>query len=206
MDGRLRRLPGTCGHCGWLNPRRRREMDAATHFPPSFDGSPLSYGFALFSLTLISALSAAHILHFAFDARARQEVQRRFYVPNVVTRPTPLFSAASVYRMIIVCFLTTVLFGAVPDVLFLMCWGEASTETLDTVLLFDRIFDGLTLVPFAAASFLSAWSSQALPQQLTKAAEIPIAPPTWRMVRERIKIFMLVLAIALMATIGKASA
>ena len=34
--------------------------DVLAHtFPPSFEGSPWSYGFALFSLTLICALSFA---------------------------------------------------------------------------------------------------------------------------------------------------
>jgi hypothetical protein len=47
-----------------------------SRFPPSFDGNPWSYGYALFGLTLVSAASATVLVSYLLEARERRAINR----------------------------------------------------------------------------------------------------------------------------------
>lgn len=173
-------------------------------YPPSFDGNPWSYGFALFSLTLICAFAIAMLMHFVFETRARRAAYKAFGQIEPQYR-VPWASPLTIHRMIVTGFLLTVLVGAFPDVLLLFAWGEASNRTMDTLFLIDRIGDGLTFAPFTAAVALSAWGSQVVPQQLIRDTPATVRKPTWRTVKDQAKITAMVLIIAIGVTIAKAS-
>ena len=173
-------------------------------FPPAFEGNPWSYGFALFSLTLVCALSVAMLLQFLFDWHARREVQK--VALNRVCDPVPFASPLSIHRIIISCFLFTILLGALPDVIVLFAYGEVSRATLEGLVLIDRIGDGLTVAPFVCAAVLSAWGMQVLPQQLVRETRVLLSRPRWETIKGQVKIAAMVLVNAIGVTIAKAGA
>lgn len=177
-------------------------MVAASAYPPSFAGNPWSYGFALFSLTLICAFAIAQLLHFVFEARARRAALKVF--DQTPEPPIPFASPLAIHKMIVSCYLFTILFGAFPDVLVLFAWGEAEPATMDALFLIDRVGDGLTFLPFSIAAGLSAWGSQVVPQQLIRDSHVRVRAPTWRTIRNQAKIVIMVLIIASGVTIAKA--
>ena len=179
-------------------------MNPLPDFPPSFDGNPWSYGFALFSLTLICALSFAMLLQFVFEWNAKREAQK--IAANEITRPVPFATPLTVHRLIMTGFLLTILCGALPDVLVLFAWGEASAETMNRLFMIDRIGDGITIVPFATAAVLSAWGLQVLPQQLVRETRVLLQRPRWDTVKAQVKIAATVLVIAIGVTLAKAGA
>lgn len=177
-------------------------MVATSAYPPSFEGNPWSYGFALFSLTLICALAIAMLMHIVFEVRAKRAA---FAMLNQEPPPPePWASPLTIHRTIVTCFLLTILCGAFPDVLILFSWGEAAPATMDALFFADRIGDGLTGLPFTCAAILSAWGSQVVPQQLIRNTPIPVRPPTWRTFKDQFKIAAMVLLIALGVTLAKA--
>lgn len=171
-------------------------------YPPSFDGNPWSYGFALFSLTLICAFAIAMFLQFLFEGRARRAAMKAF--GQTPQPPLPWASPLTIHRSIVMCFLATILLGAFPDVLLLFAWGEAQAPTLDFLFLLDRICDGLTFAPFTAAIALSAWGAQVVPQQLIRDTPVTVGAFKWRTIKDQTKIVVMVLIIALGVTIAKA--
>lgn len=178
-------------------------MVATSAYPPSFEGNPLTYGFALFSLTLICAFSVAMLMQFVFEARARRAVQE---INELLPYDEPLSwsSPLTIHRCIVSCFLFTILFGAFPDVILLFAWGEATRDTMDTLFLIDRIGDGLVFLPFSAAVALSAWGRQVIPQQLIRNPHIAVRRPNWRTIKDQVKIAVMVLIIATGVTLAKA--
>lgn len=177
---------------------------STSRFPPTFDGNPWTYGFALFSLTLVTALSLAQLLQYWFEVRARRAAEQ--IAANHPRAPLPLFSVVNVWRMIVSGFLLTIVFGALPDVLILLLWGDTTSSHMELLFTADRLGDGLTLLPFAASTALLAWAGQAVPQVLMRQANAPLKRPTWFMVREKLRIVGLVLAIAVLVTLAKALA
>lgn len=176
---------------------------AISAYPPSFDGNPVSYGFALFSLTLICAFSVAMLLQYMFETRARRAAYKAFGQPQ--QPPLSWSNPLTIHRCIVICFLSTILLGAFPDVLVLFAWGEASTRTMDVLFLLDRIGDGLTFIPFTAAVALSAWGRQVVPQQLIRDTHVAVRAPSWRTVKDQAKIVAMVSIIAIGVTIAKAN-
>lgn len=178
------------------------EVTLHSAYPPSFEGNPWSYGFALFSLTLICAFASAMLLQFLFESRARRAALKLFRQPPPPR--VPLANPLTIHQIIVSCYLITILVGALPDVLVLFAWGEASNRTMDVLFLIDRIGDGLTFAPFTAAVALSAWGSQVVPQQLIRDTPMTVRKPTWRTVKDQAKITAMVLIIAIGVTIAKA--
>lgn len=179
-------------------------MDLHTRFPPSFDNSPYTYGLALFSLSLISMLSLAQLLGMWFEARRQRELAN--LVPGFFSFPLPHWSLLNVHRLILGCLYLTVLFGASPDVLVLLLWGEASERTMELLFLLDRLFDTATIVPFLYSAALSAWAAQAIPQKLISEVNVQLAPPQWEMIKGPARIAALVSLISAGVTVGKAGA
>lgn len=177
-----------------------------SRFPPSFDGNPWSYGFALFSLTLISAIALTILIGYLSEARARREIDERIgnMVPAALS-PSAL-SPYVLHRLIIAGLMLTIVLGAVPDVLLLLAWGEAGDSTLDTLFLVDRVCDGLTLAPFLASTLLLLWAGQAVDHRLSIEPVKVRLRPSWQAIRERLKLVLLVLLIAVGVTFAKSIA
>ena len=180
-------------------------MDTMTPFPPGFVDNPYSYGMALFSDILVSALCLAQLLAYLFEARRKREAGRQADAVPIEPPPLPLFASLNVFRMIVSCFLTTLLARALPDALWLLAWGEASIPTMTFLTRLDWYGDIFALAPFVFALGLITWSWQAIPQRLVEVASIPLASPKWEQAKPPLKIALLVLLIAVGVTIGKAS-
>jgi hypothetical protein len=171
-------------------------------FPPSFDGNPWTYGAALFSLTLVCSLALAMLSRYLFEIRAARAAAGINYLdppPSI-----PFASPFGIYRTAKACLLLTILIGALPDVLVMFAWGEASQSTMETLFLVDRIGDALTVVPFVTAALLSEWGRQVIPHQLAQIGFARVAKPRWRTVKNAIKIASITLVIATGVTLAKA--
>lgn len=180
-------------------------MDPMTPFPPGFIDNPFSYGMALFADILVSALCLAQLLAYLFEARRKREVREAIDSTPKEQPVLPVFASINVFRMIVACFLTTLLFRALPDALWLLAWGEASIATMTFLTRLDWYGDIFALAPFATALALITWSWQAIPQRLIDVAHIPLARPKWEQARPPLSIALLALLIAVGVTIGKAS-
>jgi hypothetical protein len=176
---------------------------AISAYPPSFEGNPWSYGFALFSLTLICALALAMLLQRLFERRATHAAIKSMGQERL--KPLSWANPLTIHRWITTCFLLTILSGAFPDVLVLFAWGEASARTMNVLFLIDRVGDGLTFLPFSVAVGLSAWGRQVVPQSLIRDTNLPVRPPHWKEVKDHIKIVAMVMIIATGVTIAKAN-
>lgn len=177
-------------------------MMVASVYPPSFDDNPLSYGFALFSLTLVSSISLAQLMAYWLEGRRISQISRRW--PTFSMPHERQWTLLSVHRSILAGLHMTILFGALPDVLVMLAWGEASTETMNRLAMIDRVFDAATLWPYLASTALSAWVAQSLPQRLVIDSPVQLAVPQWWMVKDKLRIVVLVLTIAAGVTLGKA--
>jgi hypothetical protein len=171
-----------------------------TRFPPTFEDNAWAYGFALFSLTVIAATSAAILSNYWFEFRRDRAVRlsRMCSVKPDVTHPL------TVYRFQIGCLLTMALIGTLPDVLVLLAWGEASDTTMWALFQIDRIGDGMCVLPFGLFMASYLLNREALDRTLTlDAGYVPIRP-RWVQLKDKVGIVVWALVIALGATLFKA--
>lgn len=176
-----------------------------TRFPPSFDGNPWTYGWALFSLTLVSAISLAILVGWALEARHQREIDRRLDNWVSATR-VPQLTVYQLHRLTKIGFLITILLGAMPDAVLLYAWGEATDATIIVLFAVDRYCDGILLVPFLWTTFLILWGGQAVDHRLAADPGLLNVKPSWRFVRDNLKIVGVVLLIAVGVTYSKAVA
>lgn len=171
-------------------------------FPPSFDDSPFAYAFALFSLTIVTALSLSIVIGYALEGRREREISRR--IGNWASAPRKNgVTLLGLHRVIVGGFLLTIIMGALPDVLVLLAWGEASDETMWTLFLVDRAFDGLLLLPFLFSVFITIKAGMPVDHLLGREPVKVSLRPTWGMVREKLKIVGAVLCISVGVTLFK---
>lgn len=111
-------------------------------FPPSFDGTPALFAWALFARLLILMLSAATVVRLVSRLRAER-----------IPCDHPVFY----HRMMIICLLTAASFGSLSDVLTWLLWGEVSPGEMSLVLALGRVLDGLSVVPFLMGLFVPFW-------------------------------------------------
>lgn len=173
-------------------------------FPPNFEGNPLSYAYALFGLTFVSAICLANLLAFVGDANRYANARRKLASIPPANTP-PWASLLGVWRGILIGFYLALFVTVTPDVLILSFWGEASDRTMTALFLIDRIGDGTALFPLVGATLLQAWAAQSMPQRLAEASKTPLPDMKLRMFTKHIKIAGLVLLISIGVTIGKAS-
>lgn len=177
-----------------------------TAFPPSFEGNPWTYGFALFSLTLLSMLSVARIWALLSDIIKNRILAKRLPGFMQPFTPVPMWSALTLHETKLGCLYLTIFLGTFPDVLILLLWGEAGDATMDDLFLVDRIGDALTLVPFTTAMMLGAWLQQVVPQKLIANSHLDeVKRPNWQAILPTLRIGAVVLIIAAGVTMGKAS-
>jgi len=181
---------------------------AVTRFPPSFDNNPLTYGFALFSLSLVTAVSMAIIIGWVVEARRSCRIDQ--IIRNPIPRPLRrgrkpgCISAVTLYRLIVGLLLSTVVSGALPDVAVLLAWGEASPTMMDVLFSIDRICDGALLLPFLVAIFLIARATQVTEHRLALDPVMVKLRPAKGVLREKAKMVGLLLLIAAAVTVFKA--
>lgn len=173
-------------------------------FPPVFEDSPIAYAFALFSLSLISALSLAMLVSFVLEHRRARDIEA--LVDNRAYRSPsrPGLSLLQLHRLIVSGFLLTILFGALPDVIVLLAWGEASDATMMTLFQLDRFFDGMTVFPLAVSFGLQSVAAQAVEHRLFIEPAPVRLTMRWSALKEKVKIGGLVLCIAVGVTLYKA--
>ncbi|MEA1071301.1 hypothetical protein [Sphingomonas sp. LY160] len=180
-------------------------VETVSRFPPSFDGNPWTYGFALFSLTLITAISLAILVGYALDARTKRDVSRAIGNELPIVTP-PAISPLSLHRMIVSGFLLTIVLGAFPDVLVLLAWGEAADDTIEALFTIDRIGDGILVMPFLCSASLVVWAGQAVDHKLALDSAAMTLRPSWIHLKERLKMVAIVFLIATGVTLAKSVA
>jgi hypothetical protein len=118
-------------------------MEAARGpYPPSFDNSPIVFGWALFSRILILTLSVASLVR--ISSRNRTEK---------VEANHPVYY----HRMTVSCFLTAAAMGSLSDVINYLTWGEVSERSTMICLMTSQILNALTMFPMVMALFVPVW-------------------------------------------------
>jgi hypothetical protein len=175
-----------------------------TRFPPSFNDNPWSYGFALFSLALITSVSLAYVIGVVLERWREREINAK--VRNAAAPPPRLGMTLLTYHRLILCgLLSTIILGAGPDVILLLAWGEASDEAMWWIFQIDRVGDACTIAPFLMSMFLTIRAERSIEHRLgLDPVKIPVRP-TWGMVRDKLKITGAVLCIAVGVTLYKAA-
>lgn len=175
----------------------------AAPFPPSAADSPFTYGLALFSLVTMVAIALAVLLAVILGEKRRRQFtgDPRFQVFNTYRRSDLNFAL----RTALISFCVFILFGATPDALILLLWGEIEQDTLGTLMTLDRLFDGVIIVPFLLGAGILAWSRQSLQQATAEVRRNLLPPFTWRAVAAFARIPVVIIIIAAGVTLGKAT-
>lgn len=174
-----------------------------TRFPPSFEDNAFAYGFALFSLTVIASTSAALLLQFMFDRRAKIALALELGSGAYVGSCAP-GSVCGLYRFQIGTLMWTMLLGTLPDVLVLLAWGEASDQLMWLLFQVDRIGDGMAGIPFTLFALSYLLSGKVIEHKLSlETDDVPLRP-RWVQIKEKARIVVLALVIALGVTAYKA--
>lgn len=160
-----------------------------TDLPPAFDGSHPAYALALFGLMLISAVSGHVIV--------------RTWRGWRVTDSRGLNAPATTFRFIIASLLLSIIFLALPDAAVMLVWGEVSTDVMEALMMLDRSFDGLTIVPFLVAVLTLARTEDQLVYQLIRQPPPAMLWSTWPAVRHQVAFISLVALLAIGVTFGK---
>lgn len=120
-------------------------------FPPAFHNNGFAYSFALFALLILASVSLAQIVR---TARCLEPSRNGWNSP------------VSVARLIVSCLYAVIFLGTFPDVVVLLLWNEVTDPVMQDIWAADRVFDGLTLVPFVAAIYLSLRAESKITGQL----------------------------------------
>lgn len=187
-----------------------------SRFPPSFADSPLNYAFAVFSLTLVSAVSISIIAGYLMEPRRQRQIECLLQnaIPGEAERvkqwrPFEMWglgraTPVAIFRLVVSLFLTTLTLGALPDVIWLLAWGEAGDRTMATLFLLDRWCDGFTILPFTAGVVVLWRSAQVMDQKLVSDALTVSILPKWSTIRDKLNMVLLVGLIASLAALYKA--
>lgn len=111
-------------------------MTVAEAFPPSFGESPLLYTWALGSITALAALMAS----------IAGWMVRDLWRDRFVVHPR---TGLSVFRFIILFASITSFLRALPEAIYMYAWNEVSAPSMDLILTFKRLADGLAIAPGA---------------------------------------------------------
>lgn len=101
-------------------------------FPQSFDGSPILFGWALFSLVLMPSLA---MMIGGYLGRDLWRDRKRGV------------DAVSALRSLVTAVCVTILLRCIPEVVYMICYAEALPETIATILMAKRVCDITSLVP-----------------------------------------------------------
>jgi hypothetical protein len=150
--------------------------------------SSFPHAFALFALLTIASLSAQKMV---ILGQAMFSSSFGFNLP------------ITVWRMKLFLLYAGFFCGAAPDALILMVYGQDLHVVPDWAHMLDRAMDGMTLLPFLCAVFISIRSVPIIEFQLTR-QPIPMDLwPTWRSILPQIRATFFVLVITLGITLAK---
>jgi len=178
----------------------------STDFPPSFQDNPFAYGFSLFSMMLITVVSTAILLTIVLEPRHRRRIDRELDNMICLDHSIPFATTLGLYRMKVVSLLTMIVMGVLPDVVFLLSWGEASPRVINIIWTTDRLFDGLAILPFLVFTSGYMLSGGSVANHLGEVPRRVELYPRWVEIRRHFKSALLVLFITAGVTIYKASA
>lgn len=173
-------------------------------FPPSFEGNPWSYAFGLFGDVVAAALALTILLAYLTDKRRLTQISRMLGNPVKQEQPKPN-SLVSIYQTGNIAILTFVVMRTLPDAMWMLAWGEVSERTIRFLLALDLMLDGLSLVPLTLAIMCWAIGRQAIPQVLSHVTVGVSGRFPWDVVLRNARIVLVVFAIAVGVTIGKAN-
>jgi sterol desaturase/sphingolipid hydroxylase (fatty acid hydroxylase superfamily) len=175
-----------------------------SRFPPSFEGNPWTYGFSLFALTLVAAISLALLAAMLLERRHQRHINSEIGNPVKVPR-VPFVTSLSLYRFKLGCLLSTIILLTLPRAVVMLAWGEASDRTMTCAFWLNRISDGLALMPFLAFIASHLFSGGAVAHRLGLDPEPVVLKPRWARIRDKVKIAVLAFLISVGVTLYKAS-
>jgi hypothetical protein len=178
---------------------------AAIRIPPAFADTPLTYGFALLGDLLATFLCLMLFLRIATEKRLNREAEKRA-TANIPRAGELGWTVVTAHRSIVLGFLCTILLRAAPDAIWMLALGEVSDHTLSILFKIDYSGDFAALIALIWTVTIWAWTRQSIPQQLYKAAMIPLPKLGWQAIRDAAKISGIVTIAAILITIGKANA
>lgn len=111
-------------------------MTTAEAFPPSFGESPLLYTWALGSITALAVLMAS----------IAGWMVRDLWRDRFIVHPRTGLTA---FRFIILFASATSFLRALPEAIYMYAWNEVSVPSMDLILTFKRLADGVAIAPGA---------------------------------------------------------
>lgn len=177
-------------------------------FPPSFEGSPFSYGFGLFGDVFAAAISLTMLLAYVFEARRARQISIILRNPVPLTPQMAVWSPLFLYRAGKISILAFVVLRTLPDAIWMLAWGEVSDAHIRMLLALDLVCDGVAIIPLMLSTFCWAWGRQIIPQLLIdKNNDLHPSPRKWPWdaIFRNGRIALMVMIIAIGVTIGKAS-
>lgn len=157
-------------------------------FPPSFEGSPLVFALALFCTMVASLVSITQI----------------YFLCNEIKRlPAKFTDPLNIYRYQLILAYITIVFACGPDAVYLWTYGEISAKATTFILVVDRVFDSIFLVPFALFTWLQLRCGAVLRYQLLmRAAPITIQPDK-SVIRLNVIVAVMIFIMSVAVTISK---
>lgn len=164
-------------------------MIGTADIPPSFNGNVAVYGFALFGMTLVAAVSLAQIIRII---RITDATRDGWASPVTMT------------RVIMLLLFSTIFIGVFPDLAIMILWGEISRDLLRGMGETDRLFDGLMLVPFTLAVFLHIKAGNRITEQLIRPPLPTDLFSVWGAIKRQMMMIVVIALLAAGLAIGKA--
>ena len=163
-------------------------IEAGQTFPPAFHDSPFSYGFALFGLLIMAAVSLSRTV---YSVRHLDLARNGWRTPVTLARfgQIGLFSA--------------ILLLTAPDLAVLLLWNEINDVAMVRLWALDRLFDGLALIPFMWAVILILRGQFRMIEQLIRPPLPEDLFSAWPQIRRQLGIIFLVAVIAVGVAVGK---
>ena len=159
-----------------------------TMLPPSVAGSALTYGWSLFGLSLIFAVSAAMLWHILREMHCFREGIR-----------TPLDHLRAKEAL---WFLTFLLLP-IGDIALLLAWQEVSDIVITQITILDRWIDGFAVFPFLGAAIMLIRSRSVMEVHLMRPPLPEKLYVSWPLIFQHIRIGVLVALLAAGIAIGK---
>lgn len=137
-------------------------------FPASFQGDRWAYAFSVFGLFATALLAMEWLWRILWAFREEG---------------MPFKHPLTLSRVVIALLLIGMLIRITPDVLLVMLWPEISPHTRAAIAFYDRVFDGLAIVPVTMAWYVGIMGAGLIEWQL---ARLPIREDMWP-TRDKVK-------------------
>lgn len=156
--------------------------------PPSFEGSPLVFALALFCTMIASLVSLTQV----------------YFLCNEIKKlPAKFTDPINIYRYQLILAYLTILLACGPDAVYLWTYNELSPDTTSKLLLVDRFFDALFLIPFSLFTWLQLRCGAVLRYHLLVRASLITIQPDKSVIRLNLIVTLLILIMSIAVTISK---